>query len=30
MAKVMTRESLAREVASNPVAQKYARRIGQI
>ena len=28
MAKVMTRESLAREVASNTVAQKYAKRIG--
>ena len=28
MAKVITRESLAREVASNPVAQKYAKRIG--
>ena len=28
MAKVMTRESLAREVEANPVAQKYARRIG--
>ena len=28
MAKVMTRESLARDVASNPVAQKYAKRIG--
>ena len=26
MAKVMTRESLAREVASNTVAQKYAKR----
>ena len=24
----MTRESLAREVEANPVAQKYARRIG--
>jgi len=28
MAKVITRESLAREVASNPVAAKYAKRIG--
>ena len=28
MAKIMTRESLARDVASNPVAQKYAKRIG--
>ena len=28
MAKVMTRESLAREVASNTVAQKYSKRIG--
>ena len=28
MAKVMTRESLAREVEANPVAQKYAKRIG--
>lgn len=28
MAKVIPRESLAREVANNPVAQKYAKRIG--
>lgn len=28
MAKVMTRESLNREIATNPVAQKYAKRIG--
>ena len=28
MAKVMTRESLAKDVASNPLAQKYAKRIG--
>ena len=27
MAKMMTKESLARDVASNPVAQKYAKRI---
>ena len=28
MAKVMTKESLNREIASNPVATKYAKRIG--
>lgn len=28
MAKAMTRESLNRQIASNPVAQKYAKRIG--